>query len=343
MANDAPDEVPPPGAALVTDINATDGLVTSAARTVIVRCPVETLNVVVRGEPFHSATDAGLFRKPCPVMSILNIALPAVMLSGKMLVMIGVGFGALLLLLLQLTSEVAIAVRNMSEPQRKRINPILPFLSQGSRNHLLPAAGRAERLRQDHSLKVPLQSNHGLIASWRTARQLGFRDAAIGWFPQNARESRQIRLLDRKIQIDVTARTGRASTCTCRAPILLTRMRSSGTVTSASNSIRKPRSILSVRQCRGTMAMSSAIRRTRSTRLPASAAIMRKFIMRACNPRRCSTLPRTTRQPRRSSAEKTAVAIRPEPTAIPMLATMNIVAALVIPMIAPRSRITTPA
>src|SRR6266849_619532 len=167
MANDAPDEVPPPGAALVTDINATDGLVTSAARTVIVRCPVETLNVVVRGEPFHSATDAGLFRKPCPVMSILNIALPAVMLSGKMLVMIGVGFGALLLLLLQLTSEVAIAVRNMSEPQRKRINPILPFLSQGSRNHLLPAAGRAERLRQDHSLKVPLQSNHGLIASWR--------------------------------------------------------------------------------------------------------------------------------------------------------------------------------
>lgn len=97
--------------------------------------------------------------------------------------MMGEGFGAFLLLLLQLASEVAIAVNNMSKPQRKRINPILPFVSQGSRNHLPPVVGRAERLKQEHSRQVPLQSNHELIASWRAARQLGFRDAAIGWFP----------------------------------------------------------------------------------------------------------------------------------------------------------------
>ena len=112
--------------------------------------------------------------------------------------MMGEGFGAFLLLLVQLTSEVAIAANNMSEPQRKRINPILQFVSQGSRYHLPPVAGRAEPLKKTHSLQVPLQSDHELIASWRAARQLGFRDAMIGWFPQNAQELRQIGTLDRQ-------------------------------------------------------------------------------------------------------------------------------------------------
>ena len=50
-----------------------------------------------------------------------------------------------------------------------------------------------------------------------------------------------------------------------------------------------------------------------------------------------------TSEPSSKSVVKIPVTVSPAPTAMPMLATTKIVAALVMPMIVPRSRITTPA
>lgn len=87
---------------------------------------MEVSNVVFRGTPFHSATEVEMKVAPNPVILMLKISLPAVMLWGKMPTITGVGF-CVMPPLLQWTSSVVTATSKMSEPQRERINPVLPF------------------------------------------------------------------------------------------------------------------------------------------------------------------------------------------------------------------------
>jgi hypothetical protein len=81
-------DVPPPGAGLNTVTCAVDWVATSAELMAAVSCVLLT-NVVVRAAPFHCTTEPAT--KFVPFTCRLNPALPAAIVFGLRLVMLGIG------------------------------------------------------------------------------------------------------------------------------------------------------------------------------------------------------------------------------------------------------------
>jgi hypothetical protein len=83
-------ELPPPGAGFVTRILAFCGVARSATAIATRSCP-EFTNTVVRGEPFHSATDPGTKFAPVTVTQVLGPG--EVMVEGDSDAADGLGLG----------------------------------------------------------------------------------------------------------------------------------------------------------------------------------------------------------------------------------------------------------
>ena len=93
IVNAAVPDVPPPGAGLSLLPARSPPLAMSAAVIAAVNCVALTY-VVVRLDPFHFTTEP--LMKPVPVIVKVNAAVPAVALAGDSVLIVGIGFAALI-------------------------------------------------------------------------------------------------------------------------------------------------------------------------------------------------------------------------------------------------------
>jgi hypothetical protein len=134
----------PPGSGFTT-VTCTDesGIATSAAIIETSSWPVAELNVVGRIVPSQKPTE--VLMNPVPLMKTVKSALPAVMLSGEIVLMTGVGGVLDTPLLEQLLITNAVETRRATAVHRERVKQFLLKYSRESRGRSGSAAGNARK------------------------------------------------------------------------------------------------------------------------------------------------------------------------------------------------------
>src|ERR1700730_9933992 len=153
---------------------------------------VAGLKVVGRCELFQKATDFEI--KPVPETFKVKAPPPAMALAGNIPVMAGVGLKAGLLFPPQPANHTISPRTNGSAADRERGNPICPPMNSMGIPRPLGTSSREAKTREDEAPPAnPLTKQTGLIASGRTARQLGFESGAKGWLGNRTRWERGTR------------------------------------------------------------------------------------------------------------------------------------------------------